>query len=769
MDSIAKEQPIRVLLVDDHAVLLAGLRALLDSKPDIEVVGTAADGAEAIQQVEVLWPEIVVMDLSMPGMGGLEATQYITAHYLDVKVLILTMHSDEQYLLRVLKAGGSGFVAKSGADVELIAAIRDIHAGKPHLNPDAVQVLLEHYRSEQAKEKQEPGLEILSERELEVLSLTAQGYSSREIGEKLVISPKTVDTYRQRFMEKLELQHRVDLVQYALRNGLLGRSDFFRGAAVASIPAAGRQPTGYSASASFSSDVEWDRATDVVVVGSGTGLVAALQAARAGLQVLVLEKASTAGGTTALSGGGIWVPNNYLMKAAGILDSREDALRYLHHATQGQTDPALLEAFVDNCNTVIADLRELGIEWAIGPRFQDYYPELPGGKPTGRCLWPLASARRVSETQSCGQQPYLTDLQGAEEYSNGWELIRCIQRAAQAHHAEFLFNTPASRLVINSSGDVVGVVAEAQGKTLTIKANRGVILATGGFDHNKAMVNDFLRGPLYYTSAVETNSGDGHLMGMAIGAHLRHMTERWSWPVYYNTERQVPVPALALELGRPGAIVVNKRGQRIMNEAGPYDIVTRAFYTFDTSAYEYVNIPSLAIIDSGHRQRYCFASFQPEEELPGWIARADTLAELARQVDIEPDRLAHTMATFNRYARAGVDPEFHRGESAFDVQTGGDTTRPELKNPCLAPLVEPPFYAAPIWPGSLGTCGGLHINENAQVLDVWGDIIPGLYAAGNVAGSPVAGAYPGGGGTISLGMTFAYIAANHLIGMLGEA
>ena len=761
MKAAASQRPIRVLLVDDHTVLLAGLRALLDSKPDIEVVGTAVDGEDAIRQVDLLRPDMVVMDISMPGMDGLEATKHITANYLDVRVLILTMYSDEQYLLRVLKAGGSGFVPKSGADVELINAIRDVYAGKPHLNSDAVQVLLDQYRLEQPEDRQEPGLGILSEREIEVLSLTAQGYTSREIGEKLVISPKTVDTYRQRFMEKLGLRHRVDLVQYALRNGLLGRSGLFGSAADSSTPPAGQLRTGFTAS--FSNDVKWDRTSDVIVVGSGTGLVTAFHAARAGLRVLVLEKASSVGGTTALSGGGIWIPNNYLMKETGIQDSREDALCYLQHATRGQSEAALLEAFVDNCNVVVDSLREIGIEWAIGPIFQDYCPELPGGKPNGRCLWPLPPTphRRIAKQRAMKLSS--TDSQEEVQYGNGLDLIQRIQQAAEEHQAEFLFDTPARRLVLNESGDVVGVIAETQGKTLAIKANRAVVLATGSFDHNKAMVNDFLRGPLYYTSAVEGNCGDGHLMGMAIGAHLRHMNERWSWPVYYDADRQMPVPAIAPELGRPGAIVVNQRGQRIMNEAGPYDIVTRAFYTFDTGSYEYVNIPSVAIIDSNHRRRYSFASFPPEDRLPDWISQADTLADLACQQGIDADRLAQTVASFNRYASTGVDPDFHRGESAFDIQAGGDTARPELKNPCMAPLTEPPFYATPIWPGSLGTCGGLQINAYAQVLDVWGDPIPGLYAVGNVAGSPFAGAYPGGGGTISLGMTFAYIAANHII------
>lgn len=216
---------VRVLLADDHAVLRAGLRALLNAEPDIEVVGEAADGAEAVKQVEALCPDLVVMDLAMPGMSGLEAIEQIATRFLDTKILVLTMHAEKQYVLRVIKAGGSGYVLKSAADTELIEAIRQIHAGKAYLYPDAAQVLLEHYQRDETEEVEEgvaaDSLDLLSPREREVLQLTALGYSSREIGTQLHISPKTVDTYRQRLMNKLDLHHRVDLLQYALSRGLI--------------------------------------------------------------------------------------------------------------------------------------------------------------------------------------------------------------------------------------------------------------------------------------------------------------------------------------------------------------------------------------------------------------------------------------------------------------------------------------------------------------------------------------------------------------------
>lgn len=219
------KDPVRVLLADDHAVLRAGLRALLNAEPDIEVVGEAADGAEAVEQVEALHPDVVVMDLAMPGTNGLTAIGEIATRFLDTKILVLTMHAEEQYILRVIRSGGSGYVLKSAADTELIEAIRQIHAGKAYLYPDAARVLMEHYQRDEAEGKEAgeatDSLDLLSPREREVLELTALGYSSREIGAQLYISPKTVDTYRRRLMDKLDLHHRVDLLQYALRKGLI--------------------------------------------------------------------------------------------------------------------------------------------------------------------------------------------------------------------------------------------------------------------------------------------------------------------------------------------------------------------------------------------------------------------------------------------------------------------------------------------------------------------------------------------------------------------
>lgn len=212
-------EKLSVLLADDHAVLRAGLRALLSAEPDIEVVGEAADGQEAVALAERLRPNVVVMDISMPKMDGLRATRQIVARLPETKVLVLTMHAEEQYLLQVLEAGGAGYVLKNSADTELLEALRVVHRGQAYLYPSATKMLLEAYRKgDRPGDLRESNL---TEREEEVLKLTAEGYSNTEIASRIYLSPKTVDTYRQRIMEKLGLHHRAELVRYALERGLL--------------------------------------------------------------------------------------------------------------------------------------------------------------------------------------------------------------------------------------------------------------------------------------------------------------------------------------------------------------------------------------------------------------------------------------------------------------------------------------------------------------------------------------------------------------------
>lgn len=492
---------------------------------------------------------------------------------------------------------------------------------------------------------------------------------------------------------------------------------------------------------------QWDQEFDVIVVGSGTGQLAAARAAELGMKTLVLEKLPSLGGTTSLSGGGIWVPNNYVMQEEGVEDSLEDALEYLKRATFDQSEPELMEAYIDNVNDMVAFARELGIEWFIIPMgaFPDYYETLPGASTYGRPILP-----RTDE-----------DISGRTGFIGGGVLVRALEKAARQRGVQYMTEAPAKRLIVDDDGRVLGVLAHHDGKDIHIRATAGVVMASGGFSRNEEMVKAFLRAPIYYPHPPEGDTGDGQRMGMEIGADLRNMNESWGWPVFWDPDTENPIPAYAPVIGKPGCIVVNRKGERFFDEAGPYARVIRAFQHYEPDTLEYVNVPAFAIIDSVFRMNYTFADYDPKTKFPHWITEANSLEELAEKLGIDPGGLMATVERFNQHAEAGKDPDWHRGDSAFDQQTAGDGSR-GLANSCLGPIAEPPFYGAVVWPGVLGTKGGLHINANAQVLNVWGEPIAGLYALGNCTGSVMGAGYPGGGSTIGSGLTFGYIAANHM-------
>ncbi|MBT7371867.1 MAG: FAD-binding protein, partial [Gammaproteobacteria bacterium] len=475
--------------------------------------------------------------------------------------------------------------------------------------------------------------------------------------------------------------------------------------------------------------------------------MAAVRAADQGLSALVIEKLPALGGTTSLSGGGMWIPNNYKMADEEVEDSFEDALEYMKHATFGQSEEPLMRAFLENCNDMVSFARELGFNFMTLPTgaFCDYYENYPGARTYGRLIFPIPT----------GAPP-------AGGFFLGNYLITSLEKAGRERGVEYMVNTAAQRLVLNDEGAVTGVLVEHEGKELRIRARRGVLMATGGFSRNEEMVMAFLRAPIYHPCPPPGDTGDGHRMGMAIGADLRNMNESWGWPVYWDPATESPIPAYSPELGKPGSIVVNRKGERFFDEAGPYARIIRAFQHYDTDGLEYMNVPGFVIVDSIYRMNYPLGGYDPKLPLPKWVSKADTLAELAEQLGIDPAGLEQTVESFNRHAEQGEDPEWHRGASAFDLQTAGDDSR-GLVNPCLGPVIEPPFYGAAMWPSVLGTKGGLRINGNGQVRNVWGDSIAGLYATGNCTGSIMGAGYPGGGSTIASGMTVSYIAANHML------
>ncbi len=519
---------------------------------------------------------------------------------------------------------------------------------------------------------------------------------------------------------------------------------------------------------------KWDKEVDVIIIGTGTVSAAALVASDAGLEVLMLEKAPVFGGHTAVSGGALWIPINYLLQEQeGGIDSRTMALTYLRRVAEGQSSEELQVAFVDNANSMAEWFRdnvwESGVvEWSrsAGPSsYADYYPfegTLGGG---------ITRSIGVSREDGVG---------------GGTGLMKSCREAVDARGIEIMFETPVKRLLYKGDsnkgdGEVIGVVAESEGEDITIKARYGVVVGTGGFDQNRQMRQEFLRGPIFFACAAPTTTGDGHLMGMAVGAELRNMNEVWGLVSYlredpvwtgYGDDSPEPLPLdpglldWQIYRGKPGAITVNKLGKRFMNESTAYDASAKAFYQYNNATWEWSNIPGFVIFSSDFTSHYPMpdTGFQVGE-VPDWMTGpANTVDAIASALGIDAAGLAETVATFNGYAASGVDIDFHRGEFDFDKVTGGDIARfdaGELANPCLAPL-EPPYYGAKLWPGSTGSCGGLSTNGNAQVQNVWGQVIPRLYATGNCMASCMGAGYGGGGSTLGPGFTFGYLAGLHI-------
>jgi len=218
---VIRVNKIRILLADDHTILRAGLRALLNAEPDMEVVGEAVDGEEAIDKAQELRPDVILMDVAMPRTNGLEATRRLKSMGLNSEVLILTMYAEEEYLFQALQAGASGYLLKKAADTELIDAIRTLHQGLAFLYPSATKMLIQDYLERVKSGEEKESYDGLSQREREVLQLIAEGYTSQEVADRLFLSPKTVETYRSRIADKLRIRHRAELVRYALRKGLL--------------------------------------------------------------------------------------------------------------------------------------------------------------------------------------------------------------------------------------------------------------------------------------------------------------------------------------------------------------------------------------------------------------------------------------------------------------------------------------------------------------------------------------------------------------------
>jgi 3-oxosteroid 1-dehydrogenase len=478
----------------------------------------------------------------------------------------------------------------------------------------------------------------------------------------------------------------------------------------------------------------WDQSTDVVVVGSGgAGLSAAIGALESGAKVIVLEKAAAVGGTTGISGGVVWIPNTSLAKAAGITPTTDQVMSYYDAIGGGEQDDSLITTYLDQ-----------------GPLWLDDLIAITNGTPT----WSLSGSTNVY--YNLGTLPKIVQGYQAGPAGSGAALIKAMKAYIDSKGATTLLSTAATSLYQDAAGRIVGVQATSNGSTINIAAAKGVILAAGGFDYDPTMLQNYQRGPIMGSGAVKTNTGDGVKMAQAVGAYLGNMNNNWGLPVYVTPT--ATILDWFIWRSKPGAIIVNSSGKRFVNESAAYPVANRAFLTWDPTVYGYPNIPAYTIMDATAFGKYGLAGASAAVALPSYITKADSIQDLATALNIDPTALQATITTFNQYAANGVDPDFNRGEFILETTTTGDPSRKDLKNVCLAPLATPPFYAAMISPGTCGTCGGPKINSNAQILDLKGNPIPGLYGAGNDISAPSGAGYPGGGGTVGPACVFGWIA-----------
>jgi 3-oxosteroid 1-dehydrogenase len=550
---------------------------------------------------------------------------------------------------------------------------------------------------------------------------------------------------------------------------------------------------------------------DVVVVGSGAaGMVAALTAAHQGLSTVVVEKAPHYGGSTARSGGGVWIPNNEILRRDGVTDTPQDARTYLHSIIGDVVPARKIDTYLERGPEMLSFVLEnspLKLCWV--PGYSDYYPESPGGKATGRSVEPKPfNAKKLGPDEAGLEPPYgkvpmnmvvmqqdyvrLNQLKrhprgvlrslkvgiratwakatGKNLVGMGRALIAPLRIGLQKAGVPVLLNTALTDLYVED-GIVRGIYvrdmnAPESAEPRLIRARRGVILGSGGFEHNEQMRVKYQRAPITteWTVGAVANTGDGILAAEKLGAALELMEDAWWGP----TVPLVGAPWFALsERNSPGSIIVNMAGKRFMNESMPYVEACHHMYggEYGQGAGPGEHIPAWLIFDQQYRDRFIFAGLQAGQRIPkkwletGVIVKADTLEELAGLTGLSPDALTATVERFNGFARSGVDEDFKRGQSAYDRYYGDPTNKP---NPNLGELSHSPYYAAKMVPGDLGTKGGVRTDVNGRALRDDDSIIAGLYAAGNVS-SPVMGhTYPGPGGTIGPAMTFGYLAALHL-------
>jgi 3-oxosteroid 1-dehydrogenase len=558
----------------------------------------------------------------------------------------------------------------------------------------------------------------------------------------------------------------------------------------------------------------FDHVVDVLVVGSGGGgMTAALTAHASGLDALVVEKSSYFGGSTALSGGGIWVPGAPAQQREGYAPSPEGVVGYLRQITDGLVSEARLGQYVDSAPRMLEFLENLSgwFEFVWKPGYADYYPELPGGSELGSTInVPPIDLRKLGPDEQKLLQPLALAPKGIwlgpkelrtfyrirQSWAGKGVLLKLISRMVRARvfgermaaigqslaarlrlamrerGVPLWLDSPMVELLTDAGGAVTGVVLERNGATQRVGARRGVILASGGFDHDLAWRKEQL--PVIeqdWSFGNPAAMGDGIRAGEKVGAATELLDEAWWFPAIQWPDGRMQF--MLNERMMPAQFIVNGDGKRFINEAAPYMDFGHAMIDGQKSGV--THIPCWLITDHRSWNRYVIGGHLPIPKIPGapvptgrkvpaaWlesgvVKAAMTWDEMAAKIGVPARQLSETASRFNELAHKGHDDDFNRGDSVYDNYYGD----PTLPNPNLYPLGEPPYYAFRIVLGDLGTSGGLRVDEHARVLRPDGTVVRGLYAVGNTSAPVMGRSYAGAGATIGPAMTFGYVAAKHL-------
>lgn len=545
-----------------------------------------------------------------------------------------------------------------------------------------------------------------------------------------------------------------------------------------------------------------DTTVDLLVVGSGTGMVAALAARELGLSVLIVEKSPYVGGSTARSGGALWLPAGPVLDEAGANDTAERAVTYLDSVVAGSADRQRSAAFVAHVPATVELLRRatpLRLFWARD--YADYHPEAPGGSAAGRTCEcrPLDTAilgdyrtrlrpgvmeasvpvpttgadyRWMNLVARVPRKGIPTFAKRMAQGVGGLILGRRYAAGGQGLMAGLFAGVLRAGIpiwtdttLLRLAGDrdrVTGAVVDHGGREVAITARRGVVLATGGFDHSMDMRWKFQSESLgaNLSLGADSNTGDGIRVAQELGADYEFMDQAWWFPAVAPLPGKPPAVMLA-ERSLPGSLVVDQNGRRFANESADYMSFGQRLLELERSGSPVEKM--WIVFDQQYRNSYVFgAELFPRMRIPqawydaGIAKRADSLAELGAELGVLVPEFTLTMKRFNENAFAGEDPDFGRGRSAYDRYYGDPTITP---NPNLRPLVRGPFYGVRMVLSDLGTCGGLKADERARVIREDGNAIQGLYAIGNTAANAFGATYPGAGATIAQGLVYGYIAA----------